>query len=137
MRTRTHYETHYASDLYEGYSPEQVRAREERVKAVNTWRALQGRPALTFLHPWKNPEEWTPDPETAWGGEKVTAFSYKIDGQPSAPSSRATLCRPLPPKVMAQWRETDPRPANPVFYDGRPQPYIRPFTPKPRTRKGA
>ena len=63
---------------------------------------------------WGNPEEWGPTMRS-WGG----MYQDDVPG----PSSRATLTRPIPAATLVKWRETDPRPANPVFFDGRPRPY--------------
>ena len=81
------------------------------------------------------PEWWTEENTAAWhrhiwnipDGEDWSqaqrGWGRAFEG--TAGRAGAACYRPLPPELMAQWRQTDPRPAHPVFYDGRPQPYIR------------
>lgn len=80
---------------------------------------------------YRNPEDWHPDPDIAWGGEAKTYFLDKINNGPvSRPSSRATLVAPIPPATLGKWRAVDPRPSNTTYFDGVPYPYMRPLPTK-------
>ena len=79
------------------------------------------------------PEWWTTENTEAWHrhiwGDRgnwdsaMRIWGYKL--KDALPRAGAACYRPLPLELMAKWRETDPRPPHPTFYDGRPQPYIR------------
>jgi hypothetical protein len=92
----------------------------------------------------KPPEYWT-EANTVrwqrgvWGGEAEASeaqrgWGSKLNGYVSPPRNRAALTRPLTAKEYAASRGEGP--ANPVFFDGTPQPYIRAVKGK-RTRRNA
>lgn len=94
----------------------------------------------------KPPEWWTTENTEAWTRERWADGSQgewgeKIQrGEIQAGKSLkagAACYRPIPPEVMAKWRENDLRPANRFFYDGRPMPEIRPFAKKKRASRKA
>jgi hypothetical protein len=98
----------------------------------------------------KGPEWWTEENTRAWNlqqwgdpaGRSAAQVAWNTpvtSGQVVAPpKSRATLCAVIPAETMAQWRLTDPRPANAFYYDGTPITNYQPLrVKKPRARKVA
>jgi hypothetical protein len=110
--------------------------RDARIYRVNAWRELKGRPALTFDQPEPeakptqeaHPPEWWTDENSrqwhdqVWGKDAEWSESQKGWGGKMTANVRrggAGTYTPLKPKVMAKWRETDPRPTPITFYDGK------------------
>ncbi len=116
-------------------------SREARIYRVNAWREMKGRPALTFAEPVAEapkvnqntepypPEWWTTENTAAWhkavwgGSADLSAaqqgWGSKYQHGEKIRRGGAGTYTPIKPKVMAKWRESDPRPTPTTFYDGR------------------
>lgn len=104
-------------------------SRDARIYRVNAWRNMKGRPALTFaeLEPEEikpgGPEWWTEANTAAWTAQQWRdgtqgEWGRKYQWDDKIRRGGASTYTPIKPKVMAKWRETDPRPTPTTFYDG-------------------
>jgi hypothetical protein len=123
---------------------------EARVYRVNAWREMKGREPLTFAEPVevpagpRPPEWWTTENTEAWNlaqwgnadpSEAQRTWGSKIGHGERIPRASAATYTPLKPALMAKWRESDPRPSNPCYFDGTP--ILRYAAPAPKAKPRA
>ncbi len=110
-------------------------SRDARIYRVNAWREMKGRPALTFTEYTEPAPKLAPGGPEWWNAENTAAWNTQQWGHPEGASAAqrewggkmtqnikrggAGTYTPIKPKVMAKWRENDPRPTPTTFFDGR------------------